>query len=213
MTIRNETRRVHVLRDLGGATTLVDPERRKLVDALREEPDSASGLARRLGDSRQRLNYHLRALEKAGILEVGEERRRGNCIERVLRVVAERFVIDPTAIDAPAPSLEAGDRFSSSYLVALAARAIDEVAALRDKAADEEKRLATASIDARVSLDSPDAMRAFVQDLTEAVAGVVARHHAPGGSSRTFRVTTLTHPEVRAKAPDRPTDEERSDDD
>lgn len=182
------------------------------MDALREEPDSASGLARRLGDSRQRLNYHLRALEKAGILEVGEERRRGNCVERVLRVVAERFVIDPTALDAPTPALEAGDRFSSSYLVALAARSIDEVASLRAKAADEEKRLATASIDARVSLDSPDAMRDFVEELTEAVAEVVARHHRPGAASRTFRVTTLTHPEVRTTGPGRSTDEERSDD-
>jgi len=212
MSVPRPTRPVHVLRDLEGATALLHPERRKLVEALRETPDSASGLARRLGDSRQRLNYHLRALEEAGILEVGEERRRGNCVERVLRVVAERFVIDPTAIDDPAPSLEAGDRFSSSYLVALAARTIDEVAALRDKAAGEEKRLATASIDTRVSLDSPDAMRAFVEALTQAVAEVVARHHAPGASSRTFRVTTLTHPEVRPMAPDRPTHEERSDD-
>lgn len=203
---------VHVLRDLDGATTLQHPERRRLVEALREAPDSASGLARRLGDSRQRLNYHLRALEQAGILEVGEERRRGNCVERVLRVVAERFVIDPTALDARAPALEAGDRFSSSYLVALAARAIDEVAALRTRAANEEKRLATASIDACVSLDSPDAMRDFVEELTEAVAGVVARHHAPGDDSRTFRVTTLTHPEVRTERADHPTDEESSDD-
>jgi len=212
MVMKRPTAPVHVLRDLDGATTLLDPQRRRLVDALREEPDSASGLARRLGDSRQRLNYHLRALEKAGVLEVGEERRRGNCVERVLRVVAERFVVDPTALDAPTPAVEAGDRFSASYLIALAARAIDEVAALRAKAADEEKRLATASIDTRVSIGSPDGMRAFVQELTEAVADVVARHHRPGAGSRSLRVTTLTHPEVRTTHPDRPTDQEESDD-
>lgn len=212
MTTTRPTAPVHVLRDVAGATALLDPERRELVEALREEPDSASGLARRLGDSRQRLNYHLRALEKAGVLELGEERRRGNCVERVLRVVARRFVLDPTALDAPSPALEGGDRFSASYLIALAARAIDEVAALRTKAADEEKRLATASIDTRVSIDSPDGLRDFVQELTEAVADVVARHHRPGSGSRSLRVTTLTHPEVRETTPDHPTRKEESDD-
>jgi DNA-binding transcriptional ArsR family regulator len=68
---------------------LLDPERRRLLEALREEPDSASGLARRLDDSRQRLNYHLRTLEEAGLVELREERRRGNCVERALTEARE----------------------------------------------------------------------------------------------------------------------------
>ena len=55
-----------VLSDPVRARTLLDPERRRLVEALAREPDSASGLARRLGEKRQRLNYHLRLLERAG---------------------------------------------------------------------------------------------------------------------------------------------------
>ena len=182
---------VAVLDDLDDARALLDPDRRRLVHALREAPDSAAGLARRLGDSRQRLNHHLRALEDAGLVELHEERRRGNCVERVLRVVARRFVLDPGALEGlPTSGPSAGDHLSSTRLVALAARAVGELAALRERARSEEKRLATWSLDARVRIGSPAAMSAFTEDLARAVADVVARHEAPTSDdgARPFRL-------------------------
>lgn len=186
---------VAVLDDLERASALLDPDRRRLVAALREAPDSASGLARRLGDSRQRLNHHLRALESAGLVELHEERRRGNCTERVLRVVARRFVLDPLALEGlPDETAGAGDRFSATWLVALAARTIRELADLRERARTESKRLATASLDTEVRLRGPAAMVAFTEDLTRAVAEVVARHDAAGADSRPFRVVAGSYP-------------------
>ncbi len=180
---------VGVLSDLAGAMALRDPDRRRLVEALREEPDSASGLARRLGDSRQRLNYHLRTLEAGGVVELQEERRKGNCVERVMRVAAGRFVLDPSAVEGlPDDPAEAGDRFSATYLVALAARAIRELADLRTRAGRRRQRLGTVSLDGRIELPSPAAMQAFLDDLTDAVGEVVARHHVPGEGSRPFRI-------------------------
>ena len=190
-----ETPAVAVLGDIEAARALEDPDRRRLVEALRAEPDSASGLARRLGDSRQRLNHHLRTLESAGIVELQEERRKGNCIERVMRPVARCFLLDPGAVEgAPTDPSEAGDRFSATYLVALAARAIREVAGLRERARAEEKRLATISLDSRVEVASPEAMNAFMEELVEAVAGVIARHHDPSDGSRPFRVVAGAYP-------------------
>ena len=186
---------VAVLSRVESAAALLDEDRRRLVAALRQEPDSASGLARRLGDSRQRLNHHLRTLEEAGLVELHEERRKGNCVERVMRVVARRFVLDPGSVEGlPAEWLEAGDAFSATYLVALAARTIRELGALEARARAEEKRLATASLDTTVELASPGAMAEFVEDLSRAVGEVVARHHCPSGTGRSFRVVAGVHP-------------------
>lgn len=128
-------------------------------------------------------------------MELSEERRRGNCVERVLRVVTGRFVLHPAALgDLAAEPEEAGDRFSAAYLVALAARSIRELADLREKAAKQEKRLATAAMDAEVKLAGPAELDAFVEDLSRAVAEVVARHHDEGTSSRPFRVILGTYP-------------------
>jgi DNA-binding transcriptional ArsR family regulator len=188
-------RGLQLVDEMGRAVLLVDPERRRLVDALRDEPDSATGLARRLGDTRQRLNYHLRVLEDAGLVELHEERLRGNCTERVLRVAARRFVVDPGAVgDLPAEPRDAGDGFSATYFVAVAARAIREVVGLKARAEAEGKRLATATLDLRVSLGSPRDFKALVDDLACAVAEVAARHHRDVPGARPYRILAGLHP-------------------
>ncbi|HEX6308993.1 MAG TPA: helix-turn-helix domain-containing protein [Longimicrobiales bacterium] len=187
---------LRILRDADSALALLDPDRRRLAEALAEGPDSAAGLARRLGEKRQRLNYHLRVLEEAGLVELVEERRRGNRTERVLRLVAQRFVVDPGAVGDVAirDPEEVGDRFSAAYLVALAARAIRELAALMDRAKAKRSRLASASVNASVRIASPEGLDAFVGDLTRAVADVVARYHEEDGDGRWFRVIAGAYP-------------------
>src|ERR671911_1945102 len=89
---------LQIVREPGRAQVLLHPERRRLIEALSAGPDSASGLARRLGESRQRLNYHLRLLEEAGQVELAEERWKGSRPERVMRLVARQYVLDPAAL-------------------------------------------------------------------------------------------------------------------
>ena len=183
-----------VLSDPARARTLLDPERRRLVEALAEEPDSAAGLARRLGEKRQRLNYHLRQLEHAGLVELVEARPAGGLSERVLRLVARRFVVDPAAaggVGATDPA-EVGDRFSATYLVAMAARGVRELAALMERAGRRRERLATGSVNTQVRLAAPADFEVFMADLTRAVGEVVARHHASDG--RWFRVLAGSYP-------------------
>lgn len=176
--------------DPARAARALSPIRRRALAALAAAPDSATGLATRLGTTRQRLNYHLRELENAGYLELVEERRKGNCVERVLRAKARHWLIDPGALaglaDGPLPP---ADRFSADALVALAARAIREIAGLARSAARSKKRLATLALDSDVRLARPADFPAFAEELGRAVAEVIARHHdddAPGG--RRFRI-------------------------
>ena len=81
----------------GRAAMLLDPLRLRLLEGLRE-PDSAAGLARRLRLPRQRVNYHLRELEKHKLVELVGRKRRGNCTARILRATARSYVISPAAL-------------------------------------------------------------------------------------------------------------------
>ena len=54
--------------------TALSPLRRSLLERLRE-PASATRVAAELGIPRQRVNYHLRELERAGLVELVEERQ------------------------------------------------------------------------------------------------------------------------------------------
>lgn len=172
------------------------PERRRLLQILADHPDSASGLAERLGEKRQRINYHVRSLEDAGLIELAEERPRRGLTEKIYRPVGRRFVIDPAILgdlDAGEELVE-GDRWAASYAIALASRTTREIAALHSKAGREGKRLATASMDTTVRIRTPKAMEAFVDDFARAIGAVVARHDDPATGARPFRVTSCSHP-------------------
>lgn len=190
--------RLQIVRQPAQAQVLLHPERRRLIEALAAGPDSASGLARRLGESRQRLNYHLRLLEEAGQVELAEERWKGSKPERVMRLVARQYVLDPAAIGSLAADPDqVGDRFSATYLVALASRTLRELAELLERASGKRARLATASVNTSVRVGSPAAFNNFQSDLARAVAQVVAKHHDEQSEGRWFRVIAGAYPGPR----------------
>ena len=184
-----------VVRSPESAAALLDPTRQQLLHQLRE-PDSATGLARRLKLPRQRINYHLKVLEGAGLVELVEERRKGNCLERVVRATARAFVISPEALGELGSSPEAAaDRLSSAYLIAAAGRTIRELGILQDRARREGKRVATLTLDTDIRFASAEARSRFAEELAEAVARIAAKYNddrTPGG--RRFRVLAAVHP-------------------
>lgn len=170
------------------AAALIQPLRRQVLEALRE-PGSASSLARQLELPRQKLNYHLRELERLGLLELVEERRRGNCNERLLRASARRYVIDPAALGELSADPESiRDRFSSSYLLALVTRAVEELGSLRRRAAAAGKRLATLSMQVEIRFASAESREAFSRELADELARLTEKYHAAEGRSFRFLV-------------------------
>lgn len=184
-----------VIDDPAAAGVSLDPIRARLLAAL-VEPGSATTLAAAVGLTRQKVNYHLRTLEQHGLVELVEERRRGNMTERVLRATAASYVISPAALGAAAPdATRSPDRLSARWLVALAARTVREVGGLIAGAAKAGKPLATLALDGEVRFASAADRAAFAEDLTAAITTLVARYHddtAPGG--RPHRLVVAVHP-------------------
>ena len=71
------------IQDTQVAAAMLNPLRIRILEELRE-PNSAASLSRVLNLPRQQLNYHLKELEKNELVELVEERRKGNCTERIL---------------------------------------------------------------------------------------------------------------------------------
>ncbi|TYC25437.1 helix-turn-helix transcriptional regulator [Micromonospora sp. MP36] len=186
-----------VIEDPAAAEASLDPMRARLLAAL-AEPASATMLAARVGLPRQKVNYHLRALEQHGLIELVEERRKGNVTERVMRATAASYVISPAALAAvrPNPS-DAPDRLSARWLLAVAARLVHDVGALITGADRAKKRVATFAIDATVRFASARDRAAFAEELASTVSALVSRYHdenTPGG--REHRVVLALHPSV-----------------
>jgi DNA-binding transcriptional ArsR family regulator len=174
----------------------LSPLRRQLLERLRK-PASAAQLAAELDLPRQRVGYHLRLLEQAGLIEMVQERQRRGCTERIMRTTAGSFLVDPGVMH----DLRQGDRFAAEQLVALAADTVRQVARMRAKADEQGTRLLTFTLEAQVRLGRPADMHAFTDALAQAVAGVVAQFDQPQG--REFRLVVGGHPQIGAADDDR----------
>jgi DNA-binding transcriptional ArsR family regulator len=195
---------LEIVDDLPRARLLVEPQRLALLAAL-AEPGSAPELARRLGLPRQRVGYHLRELERAGLVELVEERRKRNCLERVVRASARAYVLDPALFGAAVASPEeARDRFSWAALVSAAARAIRDLAVLRRRADRAGKRLATLTLETEVAFATPERQAAFATELATLVTRLAEQYDdGDRAGARPYRVIAAAYPAIRA-----PSDEE-----
>ncbi|MBX3385556.1 MAG: helix-turn-helix transcriptional regulator [Phycisphaeraceae bacterium] len=187
---------VQSLDTVGSAGVMMDPARLRLVREVTEEPASATELARRLGLTRQRVNYHLKELEKAGVVrEVGRRRKR-NCEERLMRATARAYVVSPGVLGDVSPDpARIEDRRSSAYLVAVASKAIGEVSALGAWAERAGKRPTTVALEAEIAFASAEDRKAFAEELTTLVAQLVREYHAPDAAgATTFRFIVGGYP-------------------
>jgi DNA-binding transcriptional ArsR family regulator len=186
---------IQVIDDPAAATVALEPMRSRLLSEL-AAPASAATLATRVGLARQKVTYHLNTLEAHGLVRLAEERKWGGLTERLLVATAASYIVSPSALGPVAvdPARKA-DRLSASYLIALGARVVREVADLVRRATETGKRLATLSIDSEVRFRSAAERAEFTSELTQAIAKLVSKYHdqsAPGG--RAHRLVVVAHP-------------------
>lgn len=186
---------VAVIEDPAAAEASLDPVRARLLSEL-AQPGSATMLAAKIGLARQKVNYHLKTLERHGLVELVEERRKGNVTERMVQATAAAYVISPAALGAAQPDpAQMPDQLSARWLMAVAGRTLREVGALIAGASAARKRLATFTLDAEVRFASAADRSAFADELAACISDLVRRYHdekAPAG--RGHRVVLAIHP-------------------
>jgi len=175
---------------------LSNPTRVAILDALRE-PASAATVARTIGQPRQRVNYHLKELEHAGLVErVGEERT-GNFMSSLYRSVARSFVVSPKVAWADPRRVAAmRDQHSLETLVELGERLQRDAAELLDRAAFDGEQIASASVTADVRFATEDDRARFMDDYLRTLRGLLEKYGAKEGE--TYRAAIAVYPGGKA---------------
>jgi DNA-binding transcriptional ArsR family regulator len=171
---------------------LTHPLRVRILEALRE-PASAAGLARALGVPRQKVNYHLRELERAGLVSQAGERRRGNFVEQLYRPVADGFMISPRVTWGEQRQSVLRDQVSLARLVELGERLQRDGAELLARAAFEGVEVTSASVEAEVRFATPEERSAFMTEFLEVIGPLLRKHGAREGEP--FRVALGVYPD------------------
>ena len=173
--------RVRTLRDAGALRALCHPARIELLERLRE-PASAAEVARQIGQPRQRVNYHLKALEEAGLVEKVGSRRQGNFMESLFRAAARAFVVAPEVAWADPRRMDALRRDQSlETLVALGARLQHDAVALLDGAVFDDQAIASAAVSAETHFAGEAERAAFMREYLAATRRLVEKYGGARG--------------------------------
>lgn len=191
------------------ATLLYHPLRLKILAALLE-PDSATGVARRMKLPRQTVNYHVRELARARLLARAGRRRRRRLYEQYYVATARGYMLSPELLgNLAADPAQVADTLSAKYLLGLASKLQVELARSVEHASAAGKRIATLSINTELRFVSPEQRAAFTEELQRAIVDVVARHSSPfsrpdgtAGDGRPFRLVLGCYPIPPARAPE-----------
>ena len=169
-----------IVRDASQAAVLLyHPLRLRILAALLE-PDSATGVARRMNLPRQTVNYHVRELARARLLSRAGRRRRRHLYEQCYVATARGYVLSPELLGKlAADPAQVADTFSAKYLLGLAAKIQTELGRASQLAAEHGKRLATLSINTELRFISPEQRAVFTEELQRAIVEVVGRHASP----------------------------------
>jgi DNA-binding transcriptional ArsR family regulator len=176
---------------------LSHPLRVRILDALRK-PDSAAAVARRLGEARQKVNYHLKELERSGLVVAAGERRSGNFVESLYRSAARTLVVLPRAAWGDPRRLAAmADQVSLENLVNLGERLARDAAVLLDRAAFEAEEIASAAVVADVRFAGEADRAAFLDEYLAAVGPLLRKYGTKAGTP--YRVALAAYPDPSAE--------------
>jgi DNA-binding transcriptional ArsR family regulator len=188
--------RVEVLDDPEQVGALAHPLRVAILDGLRS-PDSAAGVARRIGESRQKVNHHVKALLDAGLVRNVGERRRGNFLEQLYEAVARSFIVSPRLACGGEQRVEAlRSQMPLEHLVQLGERVQHDAIELLDRAAFDGEDVPSMTVEATVNFPDAAARSAFMEEYLAMLKPLLSRHGARRGD--TFRVAVAVYPERRS---------------
>lgn len=191
-----------VVREAGQAAALLcHPLRLRILAALLE-PDSATGVARRMNLPRQTVNYHVRELALARLLARAGRRRRRHMYEQRYVATARGYVLSPELLGKlAADPAQVADTLSARYLLGLASKVQSEVTRAAEEATAEGKRIVTFSLYTELRFVSPEQRAAFAEDLQRTILEVTARHGVPfakadgsAGDGRPYRLVAGCYP-------------------
>ncbi len=177
------------------AATLLKPRRLDILKYL-GEPRSCLELAELLEDTPQKIYYHVKALEQAGLVDrVGERRVRG-ILEGFYQARARSYWLAPSLVGQIGIRRRAQEQESLGFLLGLAEQLQTEVGHL---AQTREPDVPSLGLAAQIELHDPEQRSAFMQDLQQNVQALARKYGRQEGDpqpgpGQTFSLMLACYP-------------------
>ena len=189
--------RVEVLDDADRVAALAHPIRIAILETLRE-PNSAAGVARTIGETRQKTNYHVKALLDAGLLKPAGERRQRNFVEQLYQAIAPTFLVAPALAWSDDRRVDALRRqLPLEHLVRVGERLQRDAIGLLDRAAFDGDEIPAATVETELRFADETARAAFLDEYLAAIKPLLQKYANRRGDQ--FRVALVVYPDEEGR--------------
>ncbi|MFI7437927.1 helix-turn-helix domain-containing protein [Micromonospora haikouensis] len=179
-------RDVLYLEEMSQAETLLKPQR---IEVLRQlaEPGTCTEVAARLGQTPQRVYYHVKQLVAAGLAEQVSERKVRGISEGIYQAAARSYWLSPRLVGRIGGLRRARDELSLGHLLDLMEEVQADVAAL-DRAAPE---LPSIGVSGEIRVPA-ERRQEFLADLRAALEDLFTRYGGAEGDA--FKLAVACYP-------------------
>jgi DNA-binding transcriptional ArsR family regulator len=177
----------------GQAGALLHPLRLEVLKKL-AEPKSCPELAKELEETTQKVYYHVKILESAGLVEKVDERRVRGIMEGLYRARAKSYWLSPSLVGKVGGAARARDHLSLGFLLSLAEEIHEDVARLGERTGEGEE---VPSLGLSLSIELSDRrLRArFLEELTETLQGLAKKYGAGrSAEGEAFQLSVVCYP-------------------
>lgn len=176
------------------AMALLNPLRAEILGRL-TEPASAAELARGIHEIPQRVNYHLKALEKVGLVRRVGTRQVRNLVEVLYQAIARTYILSET-LNWPKETVDRiKDQGSLSHLITAAERIKRDALTLLERS-DQQEEVPSATVDTSIRLATKEQRSAFVQEYVQLVSQLVEKYQAHDETEEAYQVVLAVYPQI-----------------
>lgn len=179
--------------DLERAGALLKPLRVQLLRLL-SEPHSLAELSERVGQTPQKLHYHVKTLEGAGLVRQVDARRVNARVEAVYQATARSYWLAPQIVGLAGGQQRASDDLSLGFLLGLAEEMHTQLGKLGQTALLQDVPSLGLDLHVHLPAERREAFASEVQDMFQTIARKYGIQDDTQGE--TFRVILACYPET-----------------
>jgi DNA-binding transcriptional ArsR family regulator len=188
---------VYYIEDVDQAMVLLKPIRLEILRRL-GEPHTCDELAEVFDDSAQKIYYHVKALQEAGLVDKVSEKRVRGTVEGHYQAKARSYWLAPTLVGKVGSPQQARDQASLRVLLQLAEDVIEDTARL-GSASESGQTVPSLSLSAQIHLTDANRRAQFLQELQSIFQTLALKYGVAeeADESANFRLVLMCYPKTR----------------
>ena len=188
------------IEEVDQAMALLKPIRLEILRRL-DEPRTCDDLADVFQDSPQKIYYHVKALQEAGLVEKVAGKRIRGTVEGYYQAKARSYWLAPSLVGKVGSLQQTRDQASLRILLQLAEDVIEDTARLGSKS-EAGQPVASMSLSAQIHLSDSAQRAEFLQELQATFQNLAMKYGIAEDTddSMNFRLVLMCYPKQESKS-------------